>query len=223
MPNRQAAQALLYKTIDQFMPGSPNLALYKKKFDAMSDADFDTFIQDLKVGKQRLVLVVPNGSKYRLDIAKNIEIAKSLGAQTFQQVWIPPTKGARKYLTPNPYMILYIPVRRQAQLLSKKISLAEDNKHTDAMTGQPTGASKAAQISWPELKTLAAMGMQDTLVELLKYRGGDEGGFRAMNTMLVRQGSVSMKDIQAYATGVKSTQALDKYLKACHLNSTLTK
>lgn len=219
--NRAAAQALLYKYIDQLVPGGENLKLYKAKFDAMSDAEFDTFIQGHVPGRTRLVVVSPNGTKNRIDIAANIRIAEELGNKLFQKVWVPPRTGARSYLTPNPYMIVYLPNRRQAQMLSKKISLAEDINSTDAVTGQVTGKSKGARISLPEVKVLASMGLDNTLMETLKFRGGDEGGQRAMLTMLDRTGQVSLKDAEGYATGVKATQAMNAYLKACHLSSTL--
>lgn len=219
--NRAAATAVLYKYIAQIVPGGDNLKLYKAKFDAMTDKEFDDFIEGYIPGRTRLVVVSPNGTTNRIDIATNLRIAQELGNKLFQKVWIPARNGARSYLTPNPYLIVYLPNRRQAQMLAKKISLAEDINSTDAVTGQVTGKSKGAKISLPEVKVLASMGLDNSLLETLKFRGGDEGGQRALLTMLDRTGQVRLKDVEGYATGVKSTMAMNAYLKACHLSSTL--
>jgi hypothetical protein len=219
--NRQAAQALCLKIIDHLVPGGENKKLYETKFAAMNDQQFAEFIADLKSGKTNLVIVVPNGGNIKLDIDRNLNVAQELGVKVFQRVWMPPLNGARSYLTPNPYLIIPLPLRRQAQHLSKKISLPVDNNSVDSITGQPTGKSQGAKISLPEVKVLAAMSMDQTLVEMLKYRGGDEGARRAMDTALQKTGKVSLSWVQPYATGVKSTKAMSVYLKACHYRSTL--
>jgi hypothetical protein len=219
--NRAAAESLCLKVIAQMLPGGQNAELYKKKFESMNDKQFAAFMQGLKEKTIKLVVVVPNGAKERLDVERNIKIAEGLGKKVFQRVWMPAKNDSRAYLTPIPYLLFPIPLRRQAQLLSKKISIPEDNQSVDNMTGQPTGKSAAARCSYPEVKVLAAMGLDASLRELLKFRGGDEGGYRAMNTMIDRTGSVSLDEIAPYATGVKSTLAMKNYLKACHFKSTL--
>jgi hypothetical protein len=220
MPNRQAAQNLIIENIGK-LTGPTNVALYKKKFDAMSDEDFDIFMKDLKDRKQRLCVIDPNFGKERLTTKKCIEVAKGLGKSLFQQVWVSAEPGKPAYLTPNTYMITMMPLRRQAQLLSKKVSIPEDNNSVDDFTGQPTGKSKGSKISYPETQVLASFGLNQTITELLKYRGGDERGFAAMNTMIDRTGSVSLKSIEPYASGVKSTQTMKSMLTSMHFNVTI--
>jgi len=220
-PKRQKAQELCLKTIKRMFPNGENVKLYEQKFANMSDEQFDTFMNDLKAKRTRLVVVMPNGSKETVDIKNNFEISRSLGREPFERVWIPATETKRSYLTPIPYLVIPKEVRRQAQMVSKKITLPEDVNSVDLVTGQPTGKSKGAKISYPEVKVLAAMGLDHTLEEMLKYRGGDEGGYRAMTTMLDRTGEVSLKEIEPYSTGVKSTQALSCFLKAAHLKGNL--
>lgn len=220
MPNRQAAQNLIIENIGK-LTGPTNVALYKKKFDAMSDEDFDIFMKDLKDRKQRLCVIDPNFGKERLTTKKCIEVARGLGKSLFQQVWVSAEPGKPAYLTPNTYMITMMPLRRQAQLLSKKVSIPEDNNSVDDFTGQPTGKSKGSKISYPETQVLASFGLNQTITELLKYRGGDERGFAAMNTMIDRTGSVNLKSIEPYASGVKSTQTMKSMLTSMHFNVTI--
>jgi hypothetical protein len=118
-------------------------------------------------------------------------------------------------------MVIDLPIRRQSQHLQKKRSIPENNRVIDQLSGQPTGPSKGAKISYPELQVLAGMNMDSSLVELIKYRGGDKGGYNALNAMVGRYGAANLKTLSNYATGVQSTQTLKIFLTASHLKSTL--
>jgi hypothetical protein len=112
-------------------------------------------------------------------------------------------------------------LRRQAQLLVKKISIPEDNKSVDDFTGQPTGKSKGSKISYPETQILAALNLDNNLTELLKFRGGDVKGFDAMNNSISKTGGVSLASIEKLGTRVKSTETLHTLLTCMHIGNTL--
>lgn len=219
--NRLAAQTEILTVIEEICPGGENKKLYEDLFATMNDEAFDQFIADLDTGKQQLCIVSPNFGTAKLEVARNLAIAERLGHQFFQRVWVPANGDIPSYLTPIPYLVVDLPLRRQAQLLEKKISIPEDNNSVDDFTGQPTGASKGSKISYPETQVLAALGLNESLTEFLKYRGGDEKGFNAMNTMINRTGGVSMQAIEPFAGTVKSTQTLSTFLQAMHLRNTL--
>lgn len=221
MSNRKAAEQFIIKYIDALMPGSENKSIYENFFKKMSDEEFDAFMAKLKQGKAKLSIIAPNFGKQKLNVKRNLDLAKELGHNFFQRIWVD-GKGERPtYLTPIPYMVVDLPLRRQAQLLIKKISIPEDNKTIDMVTGQPTGPSKGSKISYPELQVLAAMGLDNSLVELLKFRGGDTKGFIAMNKMISLRGGVSLNAIERFAGGVESTKTLKAFLTAMHLSNTL--
>ena len=219
---RVAAEAYILKYIDLIDSSGKNVELYKIKFKAMSDDDFDRMIQGIEDGSVNLCIIAPNFSEVKLSVENNLRIGKELNYKFFQHVRIPARDGLPAYTTPIPYLILDLPVRRQAQLLEKKISIPENNLSVDNLTGQPTGKSKGSKISYPEVQVLAAMGMEHSLTEFLKYRGGDEKGFIAMNTAISRTGGFSQKAIEPFASGVKATQVLQSYLAAMMIKSNLT-
>lgn len=222
MPGLRApAQEHILKYVDRIDPSGHNRTLYEAKFAAMDDVAFERFIDNLEAGHERLALVAPNFSEVKLDVERNFGIADELGHNFFQRVWMPSVNGVPKYLTPIPYLVVDLPVRRQAQLLEKKISIPQDNNTVDDFTGQVTGASKGSKISYPEVQVLMAMGLEESATEMLKVRGGDEGAFNAMNTMISRSGGVSQKAIQPYATGVQSKAALHTLLTCMMLSDTL--
>jgi len=69
----------------------------------------------------------------------------------------------------------------------------------------------------PELQMLVGMGMKDTVLELLKYRGGDLGAKTAMMNLLYQQGKVDAATLEQYSTGVESTKTLKNYFIGSHL------
>lgn len=221
MKNREETQKFIIDNIEALMPGSDNKKIYEDLFSKMSDEEFDAFMKGIESGEKKLAIIAPNFGKQRLSVERNLALAKKLGHNFFERIWIEGTGDVPTYLTPIPYMVVDIPLRRQAQLLVKKISIPEDNKTVDNLSGQPTGASKGSKISYPELQVLAAMKLDSCTTEMLKYRGGDMGGFVAMNKMISRNGGVSLKSIEQYATGVESTRTLKSFLTSMHLENTL--
>ncbi len=220
--NRKAAEKFIIDSVEEILPGGGNKEYYEQLFKSMSDTDFEKLMQDFESGEARPVMYAPNFSDKRLDVKRNLELAKKHGHEFFEKIWIHSSDpNEPPYLTNNAYMVLELPVRRQAQLLTKKISVPEHNRSIDQLTGQPSGSSKSASISYPELQVMRSMGLDKSLLELIKFRGGDIGGYNTMNKVIAQNGAVSMKAIEPFTTGVESTSALKVYLTAMHLRNTL--
>ena len=207
--------------VEGMLPGTPNAELTRQRFEAMSDEEFRETMIKFQKGEDILYLIAPNGAKVKLNTQRNIELGKKIGHDFFQRVWFTNPDGS-KYLSNDKYMIVRLPLRIQSQLISKKISIAKHNNTIDDLTGQPTGDSKGSKISYPEVQAMAALGLDNTLIELMKLRGGDRGAFNSMNTLITRNGEVSIKSVLPYSTGVKSTDTLYTYLTSMHLQNTLT-
>ena len=221
MSNRKGAEAFILKYIDALLPNSGNVELYKNLFSKMSDKDFETYMTDIEKGTKFLTITAPNLSKTSLKIENNLKIAKELGHDFFTRVWIGAKDGMPAYLTPIKYLVVDLPLKRASQILIKKILVPEHNRVVDVMSGQPTGESKGARISYPELQVSAAMGLENTMVELMKYRGGDNKGHVVMNNMISKYGVANMKTLSNYASGVESTKTLKTFLTAMHFKTTL--
>lgn len=219
--NRPAAEAQILADIETILPGSANSQYYQTLFDSMDDEQFDQFMRDLESGHTTLSIIAPNFSEHQLDVKRNFSIAKQWGHVFFERIWMDDGDGTPMYLSNDPYPVMEVPVRRQAQLLEKKISVAEDAKSVDDMTGQPTGRSKGSKISFPELQLLAAQGLDDSILELIKWRGGDTKGYNAFVDSLSGSGGVSLKAIAGMAGGVVSTQTLRTLLLCMHVTSTI--
>ena len=219
--NRAAATEVILTYIDKLMPGSPNTEIYRQRFAEMSDKEFDDFMGQLEREEIYLTIQAPNLSENKLLIERNFEIAKELGHEFFERIWMDEGNDIPPYLTNHKYLVIDLPLRRQAQLLTKKISIPKNNTTVDNLTGQPTGPSKGSKISYPELQILAALGLDNCSIELMKYRGGDLKGFNAMNNSISKTGGVELSTLDKLGSKVKSTQTLNTYLTSMHLSNTL--
>lgn len=220
--NRAGAEKFILQNIQALLPGSvENTQMYKDLFASMSDKAIGEFLGQLKRDELTLAIVAPNMSEHKLTNENNLELAKKLDHNFFERVWIDNGDDVPPFLSNKRYQILLLPLRRQAQLLVKKISIPEDSRTVDNLTGQPTGSSKGSKLSYPETQVMAAYGLDNCLVEMLKFRGGDVKGFDAMNTMFSRSGSASLRTLEGLGTTTKSTTTLHTILTCMHIRNTL--
>ena len=219
--NRAGAEAFILKYIEALCPGGDNIKLYKTFFASMSNGEFDKYMQDIESGVKFLVIYAPNFNKNALSLERNFKIAEQLNHNFFERLWIGAKGSTPAYLTPIPYLVMDLPVRRASQLLVKKLAVAENNKSVDSMTGQLSSATKGARLSFPEMQVLAAMGLDNSIIELTKYRGGDVKGYAAMKAMLNKYGTTNMGTLANYASGVESTRTFKTFLNCMHIRNTL--
>jgi hypothetical protein len=221
MGNRKQTEELILKYIDEFVPGGANKKLYEDLFKSMNNKEFEEFMVKLRDNKITLSVIVPNGSDIKVSVENVIKTTKKLGYNFFQHLVVKNEKDLPPYKTPNKFLVVKLPIKRAAQLLSKKISIPKHNRSIDLTTGQVTGDSKASKLTAPEIQMLVGMGLSNSIKELMKYRGGDLGSLNAMNNLLYKQGHVNNDVLDQYSTGVVSTKTLDSYFKASHIKSTL--
>lgn len=219
--NRKAAELKILQFCKDIEPTGYNEAQYKKIFEAMTDKDFHTYMTDIQAGKKFIVLFSPMYKTKGITVENNLKVAAKYGLNFFEKLVFTNDANIPDYKTPITYLIVDLPYRRQSQNLVKKINIPENNKVIDELTYQPTGPSKGAKISFPELQVLIGMGLENTISELIQFRGGDRGGFNAYNSMFLRYGSANLKTLNQYSTGTESTKTLKKFLVGMHINTTL--
>lgn len=213
--NRKAYEQLVLQTIDQLSENKENVQFYKDKFASMNDAEFDQFVEDVNSKKISLSIVEPNFSNKPPKPTKEIiDIAERLGAKIMQKLYVEGKKGMPTYQTEVEYPVLYVPIRRASQLLTKKISVPPHTKVRDILTGQVTGESKGASVSGPENQLLGGMGAMASAIEMNKFRGGDLRGEAALVAMLSKYGRASQTVLDQFSSGVQVTSAVKTFLTA---------
>lgn len=219
MSNRKEATEFILTYIDKILPDGKNRALYTDYFNNISDEEFSALMDKLESGEEILKLICPNGNDVKLSVERNLSIAKELKHDFFEHLILTDQSTGVVYKTPKKYLTGLLPVRRQAQTLINKVSIPEHNNTTDQLTDQPTGPSKGSKISMPELQVIYAQGMDKTITELIKYRGGDRKGYGLMNRLIMREGGVRQETLSRFPTKVKSTMTLGSILYAQHLDN----
>ena len=224
MSSRAEIEAFIFKHISLLTPGdTQNAGLLKTRFAEMDDAAFNTMLDGFAAGTQCLPLIAPNFNKCKVTVENNFAVAKVLGHDFFKRIWLQDNAESPRYLSNEKYAIFTFPMRRQSQLQRKKMSAPEHNRSVDDFTGQATGASKGAKISYPELQVMAAHALDAPILELIKTRGGDATAFKASNASIMNTGGVSLKAILKMGTVTKANQTLHIVLMCMHLRSTLLK
>lgn len=219
--NRAAAEKFIIEMVDALLPGGENGKYYRDTiFPNLNDKAFEEWMTKLQSGEEVVSIVVPNLSKTKLTVKNNLALAEKLKHSFRERLWLY-GENNQKYLSNFSYLVIDLPLRRQAQLLEKKISIPENNNTVDNLTGQPTGPSKGSRLSFPEIQILSALNLKETSKELIKYRGGDVRGFDAMNKVIDQQGYVYMNELDKLKTEVTSTVTLKSFLLGMHLTSTL--
>jgi len=220
--NRAVATQELLSFIDHLIPGSPNRGIYEQRIASWSDEAFHEYMENLASGKETLALFVPNLGEYTLEDSQLNKVAQKLNYDFFHYVYMTDPLTGQVVRSNAKHLVLRLPLRRQVQMLYKKMSVPEDDDSVDERTGQATGASKGSRISYPELQVNAAKGLDKSLAELLKYRGGDERAKNSMDRMIMQTGGASLDAISAaMPTKVKATLTLAILFKTAHLQNRL--
>ena len=221
MFNRKEAEKFIIKYIGKLDTSGLNVKLYEKRFKEMSDKEFKSLMEEIKNDTFTLPIFAPNQSKVKLTTDKALSVAKELGHSFFERLRLTDPSTGETYLTNIEYLVIDLPVRRQSQLLSKKITIPKSNKTIDSLTDQATGPSKGASLSFPELQVLVGKEMNSTIEELIKVRGGDTKAYQQFNQSIIKTGSGSLENVRTLETRAKSVDTLSIILKGMHLDNNL--
>lgn len=221
MTPRENATAELLAFVEQVLPNSPNRDLYEQLLKEMSDAQFEDYMRRLRSGEETVVIYRPNNAPYDFDRANLIQMGKKIGVKMLQRVWLTDPSTGVKYRTEAEHALMRIPVRRQVQMLQKKTSIASTNNVVDERSGQAAHESKAGSISYPELQVISARGLENTAIELIKCRGGDERAANIINRAISEDGHATLSSLELVPSKTKSNVTMSQYLTGMHLKNTL--
>jgi hypothetical protein len=230
MANRKAVTEFIVSSIAQIIPGeTSNAELTKKFLDGLSDTEFDNYIRSLarpedpdqEHEQEILPYFVPNFKDPRVTLDGLMELADTLGIVLFERIWLTDPQTGETYLTPHKYPISMQLIRRQAQTLTKKSSIPENTRHVDELTGQVTGKSKGSKISFPELQAQLSQGLEMTLMEEIKVRGGDRAAQVEFDRQLIETGEASLDEVTEGTGVTKSTSVVSILLRGMLMDNNI--
>lgn len=220
--NEILKQKLIDKILDIFHtvePEDTNVKRMKSFLENMTVQEFDKYIQYLKSGDTQIFMYAPN-VKTTIKQTNILKAAKKLGVLIQERIWMTDIVTGKRYLTPNKYVILKLPIRRVSQFLLHKMSMPESDKTIDVLTGQVTGDDRASSITQVEIQALFARDLKNTLIELVKVRGGDISAYADFKQQLSETGEISLQALDTSSTA-RSVVITSVFLKSMMLDNNL--
>ena len=228
MSNRQAFIQTAVKMLKEIDPKNKSIDIWADTVTKMTKAQFEDYIERLRNGasetpdldrpRELIPLVVPTLDDNRITVKRNLAIAKKWGHNFFERCYITDSKTGQTMLTNIPYGTFLMPIVRQAQTLEKGIAYEKDGSKLDDRTNQIADHQKGSSFSAPEVQALLSQGQEKTVMEFMKFRGGDTKAYQAMYKGLLETGEFEMSSYQD-TSRVKSADVAGIYLKACHIDN----
>lgn len=195
---------------------------FLEQIEGMSPEKIESWVQQLEAEQDYLSVIMQFNDNKSITYENNIKVAKKRGVVIFQRHWYVDPKTKQEVLCPVVRPVYLMPVRRQIETIEYKISYSASNMKVDAHTGQVIGNDQASRISYPELMVVYSQELNWSLVEFMKYRGGDVKGRVEFNNLLRTTGDVSMENLLRTKTTVKSSETLQIYFLAMHWQVNIT-
>lgn len=216
---RKAVQEMIYKVMLQLEPAGKNKKIYEDMFAQMSDKDFDDYMKRIRSGEDVLCLYAGNLTD-DIPVSRVTAVAKANNVKIFERIRMYDATNDCYYYTPREYAVLQIPIRRMAQFVDHKLTIAEGDSRVDMLTGQVVKPDKGASLSEPESRILHGFGFKNTLRELNKFRGGDLVAFAEYKRELEEMGHTTVD--RDTGTKVRSAITLDLYYSGIHIESNIS-
>lgn len=185
-----------------------NANRYKNFFKNMTDKEFDKYMKLLRAGEVQIYMTFPN-MKIPMKMENFLKAAKVSNTKIFQKLIKFDDDTGKKYLTGEEYPVFNVPIRQLQQYIDKKMSVPDGDSKIDSLTGQVVAQDKAASITNPEIQLLSAMGLSETLKELIKVRGGDVHAYSEFKRQMEETGMAELSRLSPSITkSVVTTEAL---------------
>lgn len=206
------------KVIKVLDPSGYNTLRYKDKFAKMNETKFKAYIKALSEGTTQIDVQFPpvETSLHMDDIYAAAEITKT---KLFQRIWMTDPITQEEYLSNEEYLIANVPIRRLQQFVAKKMSVPDNDNKTDMLTGQVIQESRATSMSNPEIQMLYAKGLKNTLLELVKVRGGDVTAYSEFKRQLEETGFSDISQVLNGNTHAGAVGVADSILRGMGLDS----
>ena len=197
-------------------PSGDNTKRWKEFLGGMSDTKFGEFMELIRKKEYQLNLIAPNMKKV-LKISDLVNASKVVGLKLAHRLWLRDKVTGRKYLTNDEHLVLTLPIRRAQQEWDKKLAVPERDKTVDSLSGQVVGPDKACSISAPEIQSLGVRGLKNTMLEVVKVRGGDVTAYGDFKRQMQENGRVTLQSLDP-RTRVRSADMVKVLFRGMHID-----
>lgn len=215
---RKEVEEMVYKVMDLLDPTQQNSQFYKAKFAKMNDKQFMNFFsQDFPLKFQTRLFEIEPSMKQISDALDYIHVPM------IEQMNLP-FEYRSKDGTPvksDDALVLYVPIRKVKQFLSKKNSMSTNISNRDMKSGLLQTVDKNGNTSDREMESLAVMGLDASMKELATYRADSMNAKDEFYSMINTTGMVRQSDVDVETSDSLARNELNVYLLGAALNSNL--
>lgn len=190
--NRKAFETYVFGFMAKLTKGGGNKVIYQRLFATMNDKQLEEFVIRLGEGVMPLSIWASSYNEAeKLDYPNLLKLCKEYGVNVTQRLIIYDEDTGVKTMTDYEAIIGTAEVRKQRQMLVKKISVAKNDYEIDDLTGQVMGESRSTGISQPEITVLRNLGLTTMANELYNVKGGDLDALKAYKNDLLTTGKTN--------------------------------
>lgn len=219
--NRKGMEEFILKAVKKMDVTGRSAAVLVEQWSKMDDKRFHEWYLDIKNQVDYVPIFLENHMDgKRITTEHALDVCEEYGIKIFQRYWYRDQATGIKALSNYPVPVLHLNIRRQIETLLNKMSVSEDNNRADILTGQVIEGASA--ITQPESLVYLEKGLDGSLIEKMKYRGGDIEGKRLYDKSLIENGRVSTKQLmEDHNTVTRVVQTADIYLTGAHYETNL--
>lgn len=219
LQGRKEVELLIYKVLDTLDPTEQNSGWYKEKFSRMEDKEFlDFFKQDFAIKFQmKLFEIEPKMEQIE-------KAAKVLDIPIMEYVYLPflyTNKDGEAVKTKYKALVVYAPMKKMKQFISKKNSMSTNITKRDMKTGLLMDIDKNGNTSDREMECLAVMDLPDTMKELSSYRADAMEAKTEFYNTINSKGMVSLSDVKVSKSDSLARNMLNAYMLGALVNTNL--
>ena len=214
---RLKAERLVYSVMDALDPSGANTDFWKEQFANMSDTQFKNYISnDFPFYFQTGAFKEPSMNQ----IVKALDV---LNVPLLEPLYMPykykDSQG--RPLKARECLVVYLPIKRMKQMLTKKNGMSISTKSRDMKTGLLTGVDKNGKESDREFESLAICGLDNCMKEFSRARADSMNDKSVMNNTINNLGQVSLKDLPDDPTDSLSKNLTSTYFIGAQLYTNL--
>lgn len=214
---RLKAERLIYEVMDTLDKSGRNTDFWKEEFSKMSDAQFKTYISN------DFPFYFQTGAFKEPSMKQIVQALDKINVPLLERLYMPykyKDKNGRPMKTKE-CLVVYLPIKRMKQLLTKKNGMSISTKTRDMKTGLLTGIDKNGKESDREFESLAICGLDNSIKEFSRSRADSMEDKSVMNNTINNLGQVYLKDLPDDPTDSLSKNLLSAYFIGAQLYTNL--
>lgn len=214
---RLKAERLIYEVMDILDKSGRNTDFWKEEFSKMSDAQFKSYISN------DFPFYFQTGAFKEPSMKQIVQALDKINVPLLERLYMPykyKDKNGRPMKTKE-CLVVYLPIKRMKQLLTKKNGMSISTKTRDMKTGLLTGIDKNGKESDREFESLAICGLNNSIKEFSRSRADSMNDKSVMNNTINNLGQVYLKDLPDDPTDSLSKNLLSAYFIGAQLYTNL--